>query len=83
MPLAAGSHDKDRHGGQRAGEGSRELAAEAQERAPSAAGRELQEEVGGAHGEPPSAKEIPSSGFTQRAAQVEAQMLRELTGKSA
>lgn len=56
-----------------AGEGSRELAAEAQERARSAAGRELQEEVGGAHGEPPSAKEIPSSEFTQRAAQVAAQ----------
>lgn len=49
----------------------------------SAAGRDLLEEVGGAHGEPPSAKEIPSSRFTQRAAQVEAQMLGEHTGKSA
>lgn len=34
---------------------------------------ELLEEVGGAHGEPPSAKEIPSPGFTQRPVQVEAQ----------
>lgn len=31
---------------------------------------ELLEEVGGTHGGPPSAKEIPSPGFTQRPAQV-------------
>lgn len=41
----------------------------------------LLEEVGGAHGEPPSAKEIPSPGFTPRPAHFGAQMLRERVGK--
>lgn len=62
MPLAAGSHDKDIGSGQRAGEGSREL----EEKPRREQLEELLEEVGGAQGEPPSAKEIPSPGFTQR-----------------